>query len=396
MFFPYGSTAILYHLPIATVSIILLNILIFFSSGAWDESTQRMLVLQYGAFNPIQWITSNFMHADFIHLIGNMLCLWGFGFVVEGKIGWPRFLLVYLGIGLVQCFIEQTMMLPFGGGASLGSSSVIFGLMAIGMIWAPECEMQCVFILGLFRPIFFSASMYTVATTALLLQIGMGLFSGFAMSSQVLHLMGAGVGAAVGIVMVKKNWVDCDGADLFRVWSGEFYKEQEQEQNAANELLEQAHAKRMEQFRQEQLVVEAPAPLTTEELGSITLESQELVEIRRRLANDDPRAAWEAYRRLLDDLLEIPPEKELLQIITLLQQQKAWAEAEPAMRAYLEQGFAKKAAEVRLRLAQVYLQVSKRPQEALEVLDALEPEGLSQAHREKWETLRKLAERQLG
>ena len=63
----------------------------------------NQLMLQYGTFKPWQWITSNFMHAGFMHLLGNMFCLWGFGLVVEGKIGWWRFLLVYLGIGITQC-----------------------------------------------------------------------------------------------------------------------------------------------------------------------------------------------------------------------------------------------------------------------------------------------------
>ena len=42
-----------------------------------------------------------------------MVFLWGFGLVVEGKLGWWRFLLIYLAIGVTQCAFEQTIMLGY-------------------------------------------------------------------------------------------------------------------------------------------------------------------------------------------------------------------------------------------------------------------------------------------
>ena len=103
-------------------------------------SLVNQLILQYGTFKPWQWITSNFMHAGIMHLLGNMFCLWGFGLVVEGKIGWWRFLLVYLGIGITQCGLEQTLMLFADEGGSLGASAIIYGLMAMCMVWAPRMK----------------------------------------------------------------------------------------------------------------------------------------------------------------------------------------------------------------------------------------------------------------
>ena len=50
--------------------------------------------------HPLQWLTNNFLHAGFFHLAGNMIFLWTFGLVVEGKLGWWAFLLVYLGLGV--------------------------------------------------------------------------------------------------------------------------------------------------------------------------------------------------------------------------------------------------------------------------------------------------------
>src|SRR5579862_4155845 len=96
-----------------------------------DPHAAEPWALQFGqGLHPLQWITNNFLHADILHLVGNMFFLWGFGLVVEGKLGWWRFLLLYLTMGAIYGFIIQAVMLG-AHGAALGASGVIFGLMAI-------------------------------------------------------------------------------------------------------------------------------------------------------------------------------------------------------------------------------------------------------------------------
>jgi len=60
MLLPFGSDAPLYHLPIATVSMILLNVLAYFGVGALEGQMSEedyaflvnQLILQYGTFKP--------------------------------------------------------------------------------------------------------------------------------------------------------------------------------------------------------------------------------------------------------------------------------------------------------------------------------------------------------
>ena len=161
MLIPYGTDAPIYHLPYATVGMIVLNAGVSFAvwaatGGGWHIATEELdetariveeMMLQYAnGLRPWQWITSNFLHADILHLLGNMFCLWSFGLVTEGKVGWWRFLMIYFGIGVAQCDFEQTLMLSASTGGSLGASSVIYGLLAICMVWAPQNEMSCVFL----------------------------------------------------------------------------------------------------------------------------------------------------------------------------------------------------------------------------------------------------------
>ena len=145
---------------------------------------------------------------------------------------------------MAQCAFEQTLMLGASTGGSLGASSIIYGLLAISMVWAPQNDMNCV-VLFFFRPIVFDASLYAIATVALLIQIGTGWLVGLAITSQALHLMGAAAGFSVGIFMLKKDMVDCEGWDLFSVWSGGKATDLLEEDDAAAALLRESHDKLM-------------------------------------------------------------------------------------------------------------------------------------------------------
>ncbi len=118
----------------------MVNTALFFGVLTGNLPGFEYWVLPYDAgLTPFQWLLSMFMHASFDHLLGNMLFLWIFGLVVEGKIGWWRFLLCYVGIGVVQSAGEQTLQLILGGeGGSLGASTAIYGIMAMSAVWAPK------------------------------------------------------------------------------------------------------------------------------------------------------------------------------------------------------------------------------------------------------------------
>ena len=80
-------------------------------------------------------ITSMFLHANLLHVAGNMLFLWIFGNNVEDKLGELKFLIVYFasGIGgsLLQIFITPDSTVPM-----LGASGAISGLLAAYQIAA--------------------------------------------------------------------------------------------------------------------------------------------------------------------------------------------------------------------------------------------------------------------
>ncbi len=222
IFLPTGTDAPLYHPPYATGGLILLNFFVFFAQLAAPEALDQY-VLHYGSFNPITWITSIFMHGGWGHVIGNMIYLWTFGLVIEGKVGWWRYILIYLAIGVGGCGFEQVVTFWMSG-ASLGASGAIFGLIAMAMVWAPENEAN-ILVAGIFffRPFVFNfqVSLSTLGFCMIGLEFLMASLFGFGMSSAVLHLIGAVPGFAVAYLMIKYRRVNCEGCDMISLWRGE-------------------------------------------------------------------------------------------------------------------------------------------------------------------------------
>ena len=96
LFFPVGTDAPIYHRPFATIGLIAANVLLFIAS--WQGQMGGWLLQLGNGLHPVQWWTSAFYHYGVMHLLGNMVFLWTFGLIVEGKLGWWQFLPLYLAL----------------------------------------------------------------------------------------------------------------------------------------------------------------------------------------------------------------------------------------------------------------------------------------------------------
>ena len=72
--------------------------------------------------------TSMFVHSDFLHIFGNMLIFFFIGMAFEQRIGWSKFLIIYLitGVGgaLTHSILNLGSTIPL-----VGASGAIFGIM---------------------------------------------------------------------------------------------------------------------------------------------------------------------------------------------------------------------------------------------------------------------------
>ncbi|MCZ0738573.1 rhomboid family intramembrane serine protease [Phreatobacter sp. AB_2022a] len=83
------------------------------------------------------WITYMFMHAGWMHLIGNMLFLWVFADNVEDAMGHVRFLIFYLLCGLIAGTLHL-LINPGSQAPLVGASGAISGVLAAYLILFPR------------------------------------------------------------------------------------------------------------------------------------------------------------------------------------------------------------------------------------------------------------------
>lgn len=129
--------------PAVTYSLIALNLIFFFVELSGGEAfiTQWAFVPRRFLANPAEdsltLFTSMFMHAGWVHLLGNMLYLWIFGDNVEDRFGHIRFLIFYLLCGLAATFAQ----LAFSSGSNvpnLGASGAIAGVLGAYILLFPQ------------------------------------------------------------------------------------------------------------------------------------------------------------------------------------------------------------------------------------------------------------------
>lgn len=80
-----------------------------------------------------------FMHASWMHLIGNMLFLWVFGDNVEDAMGHVRFLLFFLGCG-VAAGLTHGLMEPYSVSPLVGASGAVAGVLGAYLMLHPRVK----------------------------------------------------------------------------------------------------------------------------------------------------------------------------------------------------------------------------------------------------------------
>jgi membrane associated rhomboid family serine protease len=144
--------------PYVTIGLIILNFIIYFLQMQIGEEATLKLFWQGGAipaklsqiklFSSWQSLkllatmfTSLFLHAGWVHLLGNMLFLWVFGEALEDELGHWRFLGFYLFCGffslLLHSVVAGRLSVPI-----IGASGAIAGLLGAYLIRYPQAPVQ--------------------------------------------------------------------------------------------------------------------------------------------------------------------------------------------------------------------------------------------------------------
>jgi membrane associated rhomboid family serine protease len=169
--------------PIATLLVILANAVVFFMELQNGEAfIQRWsLVPAHVAAGQdlVTILTAMFMHAGWVHILGNMLFFWVFGPPIEEVMGPVRFLVFYLLAG-VAASAAQVAVAPVSTVPNLGASGAIAGVMGAFLVTYPRDRIRTLIILGIFIDIEFIPAILLVG-----IWFAIQLFSGLAAVSQV-------------------------------------------------------------------------------------------------------------------------------------------------------------------------------------------------------------------
>ena len=93
-------------------------------------------------------ITFQFLHADFGHILFNMLGIYFFGTAVERTMGTKRFIYFYLTCGGIGglVFVISSMLGYYEGGYLVGASGGVLGLMAAMAVFYPKAKVYLYFL----------------------------------------------------------------------------------------------------------------------------------------------------------------------------------------------------------------------------------------------------------
>jgi membrane associated rhomboid family serine protease len=164
MFLPLHDQNPIRHVkfPYVTYALIAINVVVFIIQLAHQpESAFNEFAITFAAIPASSWvgtpidrfpglpdelslITYAFFHADWLHLLGNMLFLWVFGDNIEDAMGHVRFLAFYL-ICAVLAALTYMLFAGSGGGWLIGASGAVAGVMGAYIVLYPHAKVYVLF-----------------------------------------------------------------------------------------------------------------------------------------------------------------------------------------------------------------------------------------------------------
>jgi membrane associated rhomboid family serine protease len=152
--FPVSDVIPSRTVPFVTVGLIVVNVLVFLFQLTLPDAALQVFIARYALvpawFSAPTLVTSQFLHAGWFHIIGNMVYLWIFGDNVEDRLGHGGYLVFYLAAGSAAGLI-QLLFNPFSSVPMLGASGAIAAVMGAYFVLYPQSRvLTAIFILFFF------------------------------------------------------------------------------------------------------------------------------------------------------------------------------------------------------------------------------------------------------
>ena len=188
---PIRTSVEVQEIPAAVIGLILANVAVFVFQSGLPADLAKQFILQNGLlpvrytdpdvarelglspFNVLPFLTSAFMHGDWLHLIINMWTLWLFGRALEERLGVPRFVLFYLACGVIAGLTHFVFNFDSGMPA-LGASGAIAGVLGAYTVVHPTARVAILTPI-LFFPVVFYLPAVAYTTLWFVFQVARGI-----------------------------------------------------------------------------------------------------------------------------------------------------------------------------------------------------------------------------
>ncbi|KXB05158.1 hypothetical protein AKJ49_01365 [candidate division MSBL1 archaeon SCGC-AAA382A03] len=172
MFFPLKDENPTERTPILTISLVVVNLVLFVLTLFYLPSDQSILgALIYGSENPIVFeygmkpiniihgeqlytiFTSMFLHGNLFHVLSNIWFLWIFGDNIEDLFGRKKFLIIFFLSGIFAS-LAHALFNPNSPIPTVGASGAVAGILGAYVVKYPKANIVTIFIFFFFIQFF--------------------------------------------------------------------------------------------------------------------------------------------------------------------------------------------------------------------------------------------------
>ncbi|MFO7899487.1 MAG: rhomboid family intramembrane serine protease [Planctomycetota bacterium] len=209
MFFPYRVDVPMERWPIANFAILGLMVAAFVGQR-WAEATGQLaeiIPFILSGWDVRGMLGHMWLHAGVLHLVGNMIFLWVFGNAVCAKFGNAAYAAFYVLAGVLAAAVH----LVADGGAAVGASGAINGVVGAFLVLYPLNDVSCVLwlVFWMYR---FSLSSIWLILMYFVFDVW-GAATGGGGVAYFAHLGGFAAGFGVATLALKLNWIEMTRAE---------------------------------------------------------------------------------------------------------------------------------------------------------------------------------------
>jgi membrane associated rhomboid family serine protease len=196
-------------LAAVTASIIAVNAYVFLrelvEGNAFVRRWAVIPVRIEGGSHWITLITAMFLHAGWLHILGNMVFLWAFGPAIEEAMGRMRYLAFYL-LGGVLAMLAQVAASPAAKIPCLGASGAIAAVMGAFIVTYPHDRIRSVVWILIFVRVMYIPAILLIGVWFLIQLVNVGAVATVQTGgvAYVAHVGGFVFGAATARLWVRK------------------------------------------------------------------------------------------------------------------------------------------------------------------------------------------------